>query len=72
MLKILLTKLECKTALNHLKRKIPYAWDLNIYRGCKHNCRYCYALYSHECLNDSDFANNIYVKINSRKIGSRA
>jgi DNA repair photolyase len=57
-------ELECKTALNHLKRKIPYAWDLNIYRGCKHNCRYCYALYSHECLNDSDFANNIYVKIN--------
>lgn len=54
----------CKTALNPLKRKIPYGWDLNIYRGCRHRCQYCYALYSHEYLNNEDFYNTIYVKTN--------
>lgn len=54
----------CETALNPLKRKIPYGWDLNIYRGCLHNCKYCYALYSHNYLSDNNFAGNIYVKTN--------
>ena len=51
------------TALNKLKRKIPYGWDLNIYRGCMHGCRYCYAQYSHQYLS-GDFFNDIYVKKN--------
>jgi DNA repair photolyase len=54
----------CQTALNPLKRKFPYGWDLNIYRGCEHSCQYCYAMYSHEYLNDGNFADNIYVKTN--------
>lgn len=29
---------KCDSALNKLKRKIPYGWDLNIYRGCEHGC----------------------------------
>ena len=52
------------SALNKLKRKIPYGWDLNIYRGCQHSCHYCYAIYSHNYLGDSDFFNSIYVKTN--------
>lgn len=56
-------KTTCKTALNQLKRKIPYGWDLNIYRGCSHQCRYCYAIYSHEFVGESDFS-KIYVKTN--------
>lgn len=31
-------ELQVKSALNKLKRKIPYGWDLNIYRGCAHGC----------------------------------
>lgn len=58
------TEVNCQTALNPLKRRIPYGWDLNIYRGCQHNCKYCYALYSHDYLNDNDFSGNIYVKTN--------
>ncbi|MDX9845408.1 MAG: radical SAM protein [Tenuifilaceae bacterium] len=54
----------CQSALHKLKRRIPYGWDLNIYRGCEHNCRYCYAMYSHEYLQDDDFHENIYVKTN--------
>ena len=41
-------------ALNKIKAtsrlKLPYSWDLNIYRGCEHSCHYCYAMYSHSYL----------------------
>ena len=60
----MINEIQCKTALNHLKRKIPYEWDLNIYRGCNHGCKYCYALYSHEYLGDTNYFENIYVKKN--------
>lgn len=38
----------CKTAANRVKGRFPYKWDLNIYRGCEHGCRYCFALYTHK------------------------
>ncbi|MCX7710537.1 MAG: radical SAM protein [Clostridia bacterium] len=53
-----------KSALTMLKRKIPYGWDLNIYRGCQHGCKYCYAMYSHKYLDSADFFNEIHVKTN--------
>ncbi len=56
-------KIRCATALNKLKRKIPYGWDLNIYRGCSHSCKYCYALYSHDFLGEDDFS-KVFVKTN--------
>lgn len=51
-------------ALTKLKRKIPYGWDLNIYRGCEHACQYCYAMDSHRYLASGDFAGDIFVKTN--------
>lgn len=57
-------EVKCESALNKLKRKIPYGWDLNIYRGCQHECQYCYAMYSHEYLGSNQFFNDIYVKTN--------
>lgn len=56
--------MQCVTALNKLKRKIPYSWDLNIYRGCEHGCRYCYAMYSHAYLDSEEFFRDVYVKTN--------
>lgn len=56
--------IQCDSALNKLKRKIPYGWDLNIYRGCMHGCRYCFAQYTHKYLEKDDFYNNIVVKEN--------
>lgn len=56
-------KMEVKSALTKLKRKIPYGWDLNIYRGCQHGCRYCYAMYSHQYIGGG-FFKDIYVKEN--------
>lgn len=57
-------EIENVSALNKLKRKIPYGWDLNIYRGCEHGCKYCYAIYSHDYLNDGNFFDNVYYKKN--------
>ncbi|UCE43356.1 MAG: radical SAM protein [Candidatus Aminicenantes bacterium] len=53
-----------KNALKKLRRKHPYSWDLNIYRGCGHRCNYCYAQYSHRFLKSSNFFDDIFVKFN--------
>lgn len=55
-------EIKCQIACNKLKRKMPYSWDLNIYRGCEHGCKYCYAIYSHKYLDGDDYFNDIYVK----------
>jgi DNA repair photolyase len=57
-------EITCSAACNRLKRKIPFAWDLNIYRGCEHGCKYCYAMYSHEYLDSEEYFDDIYVKTN--------
>jgi len=57
-------EVEVKSALHKLKRKIPYGWDLNLYRGCSHNCIYCYAVSSHDYLSCRNFSGEIYVKTN--------
>jgi len=57
-------EVQAKSALYKLKRKVPYGWDLNIYRGCEHACRYCYAIYSHKYMNSADYFGEIFVKTN--------
>lgn len=42
----------------------PYTYDINIYRGCAHRCRYCYALYSHKYLESDNFYDDIFFKKN--------
>jgi len=58
------TPLPCAKALNKMRRPFPYSWDLNIYRGCGHGCKYCFAIYSHDYLNDGRFFDHLYVKTN--------
>lgn len=57
-------EMTCTVACNQLKRKIPFAWDLNLYRGCEHGCKYCYAMYSHAYLGSEEFFKDIYIKTN--------
>ncbi|TFH04342.1 MAG: radical SAM protein [Methanosarcina sp.] len=84
-------EIQVKIALNKIKEtsrlKLPFRWDLNIYRGCEHGCNYCYAMYSHGYLEKeeksssaggegSDFFRKIYVKTNiaealEKQLGAR-
>lgn len=59
----MIKEIGCKSALHKLKSEmLPYDCDLNIFRGCVHGCKYCYALYSHTYLEDKEYFKNIYVK----------
>ena len=63
--KFVYQEIECKTALNPIHSHfLPYHYDLNCYRGCEHQCIYCFAQYSHRYLDDQDFFHHIYVKKN--------
>ncbi len=72
-------EIQVKNALNKIKEtnrlKLPFRWDLNLYRGCEHGCNYCYAMYSHNYLEKEEkpssvgeagsyFFRKIYVKTN--------
>lgn len=55
----------CKSAMNRIhSRYLPFHWDLNLYRGCAHRCQYCYALYTHDYMEDHHFFDTIYIKQN--------
>ncbi len=58
-------EIQAKEALHKLKKRgLPYKYDLNIYRGCSHGCKYCYAHKSHKYLGSNSFEEEIYVKTN--------
>lgn len=47
------------------KRKLPFTWTINPYRGCEFGCKYCYARYTHEFMEIRDaaeFEHKIFVK----------
>lgn len=66
MSKVNFIETTCTTGANFLKKHHPYNWDLNAYRGCQHNCQYCYAMYSHKYLEKTadDFSTDIFIKTN--------
>jgi DNA repair photolyase len=48
--------------------RAPLPWTINVYRGCSHGCRYCFARPTHEYLGlniGEDFDRKIVVKINA-------
>ena len=63
-------EIKVKTALHHTR--LPYNpkpayYSLNLYRGCRHGCPYCFARYTHWYLgfqNSFDFERKIQVKVN--------
>ncbi len=57
-----------KTILHYHEQQFATNWDANIYRGCGHNCRYCFAQYSHKYLENTDFFNDIFVKQNAAEL----
>ena len=64
---------QCKSALNRLAPGggLPYRWTLNAYRGCTHDCHYCFARAYHPYLDlgmGGDFARRIVVKTNVAEV----
>ncbi len=57
-----------KSILHYHEQEIPTNWDANIYRGCTHGCKYCFAQYSHRYLDDANFFGDIYVKLNAGQL----
>ena len=57
-------EITCASACNNVRGRFPYNWDLNIYRGCEHGCKYCFAMYSHQYLGSEQYFNDIFIKTN--------
>ena len=66
-------EVEAKSLLNRVPAasRMPFEWTVNVYRGCGHACRYCFARPTHTYLNFSageDFENRIVVKVNAAEV----
>ena len=57
-------EISCASACNRVSGRFPYIWDLNIYRGCEHGCKYCFAMYSHDYLGSEQYFSDIFIKTN--------
>ncbi|TPX05209.1 radical SAM protein, partial [Schumannella luteola] len=59
-----------KSALNHVPgaaKALPFGWTINPYRGCSHQCVFCFARQTHTYLDfdaGRDFDTQIVVKVN--------
>jgi DNA repair photolyase len=70
-------EIKVKTALYHVR--LPYTpkptyYTLNLYRGCRHGCPFCFARYTHWFLgfqNAFDFQRKIQVKVNLLEVLER-
>lgn len=59
----------CKTALHQIRKSAkPYHYDLNIYRGCEHKCQYCFAMYTHQYLNNNHYFDEVFIKENIAEV----
>lgn len=59
-----------KSVINAVKG-MPFKWSVNPYRGCYHQCRFCYARRTHKYLEVDgvrEWGSRIYVKVNSPSV----
>jgi DNA repair photolyase len=57
----------CKSIINAVEG-MPFKWSINPYRGCYHQCVFCYARRSHTFLEAdgvSQWGSKLYVKVNA-------
>jgi DNA repair photolyase len=63
-----------QSALNHVpgsSNALPFGWTINPYRGCLHQCVFCFARKTHEYLefdSGKDFDTQIVVKVNVAEV----
>lgn len=61
-------EIEAKSMLHYHDSKFATNWDANIYRGCAHNCVYCFAQYSHKYLGTDNFFGDVFAKVNAAEV----
>jgi len=62
-----------KSALNRVPEasSMPFRWSINPFRGCQHQCTYCFARNTHRYLDldaGDDFDRQIVVKVNAPEV----
>jgi DNA repair photolyase len=63
-------EVEVKSVLNRV-RGMPFRWSINPYRGCQHQCVFCYARRTHWFLDQDgvrDWGARIFVKVNAPQL----
>ena len=64
-------ELPCRTLINACNSaRVPFMYAINPYRGCEFGCVYCYARYTHEYMELSDwldFERKVFVKAGARE-----
>lgn len=63
-------EIQVKSVLNRVQG-MPFKWSINPYRGCAHDCLYCYARVTHWYLDQdgvNDWASRIFVKVNAPEV----
>jgi DNA repair photolyase len=57
-------EIAARSVLNRTKPDMPFTWTVNPYRGCEFGCKYCYARYTHEFMEQDPalFEDRIYAK----------
>jgi DNA repair photolyase len=65
-------EVRAKSALNHVPNgNFGFNWTINLYRGCTHACKYCFARSTHRYLDldaGRDFEREIVVKVNAPEV----
>jgi DNA repair photolyase len=61
-----------RTILNRIPHdRYGFHWSMNLYRGCRHGCPFCYARHTHQFLgydNPRDFQEVVEVKVNAPEL----
>lgn len=63
-------EIEAKSVLNRV-RGMPFGWSINPYRGCYHQCVFCYARRTHTFLERNglgDWGSTLSVKVNAAHV----
>jgi DNA repair photolyase len=63
-------EIRARSILNRVPEasRMPFRWTINVFRGCTHACRYCFARPTHKYLDlnpGRDFEREIVVKVNA-------
>jgi DNA repair photolyase len=64
---IVCVEIEAKSVLNRVAG-MPFAWSINPYRGCYHECKFCYARRTHgffERDGVGEWGSRLYAKVNA-------